>query len=277
MKYLLPIITLLCLPFGAFAHEVETTAGTDEYLRHELGFTDEQLTTQVATEEREPFRYSTGAGTVDDVLGDVLDRYGSETTLNQPWADIDEAKLEKNLVTQRWDLTVTLGKDLPIKPTEKVQLFFFADTDGDATNNAPDGIRINMDAEFAVQLNQEQGWYTDFRWYNDEADFWAINKETSSTFAILGRTIALHIPFTELSGDRDPNWRVMMAISNGDRTEIDSAQDVGFPAPKNAVTPETPDSAPDSSNGTSQTWIAFGLVVLAVVVVGFAGIRLLKR
>ena len=59
MKHLLAIIFLL-LPLSAFAHGTEGTPGTDEYLRNVLGWSNERLTTAVATEDREAFDVAVG-------------------------------------------------------------------------------------------------------------------------------------------------------------------------------------------------------------------------
>lgn len=250
MKYLL-VFALLATPFLAFAHDGEdhstSFAGTDQYLRHELLWTDEQLSTEVSTNDRALFDAFSGEGTVEDPLGDVLDRNGTTADIALPWGDVTSVTVAKNVTTSVWDVTIVLGGEIPGDPTQKVQLYFLADTDGSPENNVDDGIRAEMDAEFAIQHNSEAGWYTDFRWFNPEANFWAIDKETTSTFEVRGNTIAIHIPFAEIGGDAAPRWRVVMAVQDADAEQIDAAPTIGFPS-------ALPTSNTDGVSGEEDVW-----------------------
>jgi hypothetical protein len=264
MKYFVAIIFFI--PLTAFA----ATAGTDSYLR-ELGYSEEQLTRAVATEDREAFKMAEGTGRVEDPLGDVLNRWGQTSGLNQPWGDIQFAVLTKNETAQTWDFTVTLGGQIPDKPTTKAQLFIVADTDGKKPNNDIEGIRIGADAEFSVQHNAERGWYADFRWYNPEADFWAMNKETAMTFDLAGNAFTIHIPFSEMSADITPHWRVGMGLADGEATELDAAPGVGFPPPKGETYPEAPDRF------YAPTWLNWAGWIVVAVVAGYGACRTLAK
>jgi len=233
--------TMLIVPFFAFAHELETRAGTDDYLRDELGYTDDMLATGAHMEDREAFDYSTGEKIADDVLGDVLDRTGQTSTLQVPWADIEQVRLAKNPDLQAWDLSVTVGSEIDADASMKAQVLFYADIDSDAQNNAPDGIRAQTDREWSIDYSTEQDrWYADYKWYNAEADFWAYNIETTAIATISDNTFFLQIPFAELPEGIAPNWRVVIAVSKGDATQIDAAQDIGFPPVKGAAPAEGP-------------------------------------
>lgn len=254
MKYLIAIF-LLAIPTSAFA----ATAGTDEYLR-ELGYTDTQLSTEVVTEDREAFFGADGIGRIEDPIGDVVTRFGTTSEIREPWGDISLATVAKNEETQAWDVTVTLGGAIPETPGRAAQLFVYLDADGDASNNAPDGIRIGTDAEFSVQYDATNGWYADFRWYNANAIFWAVNKDTAATFDVVGDTVTVHIPFAEAPSTLTPRWRVAMAVADGSETQIDVAPGTGFPPPKGETYP--------GMNGASDpvlSSVAWSVLILALV------------
>jgi len=247
MKHLLAIIFLL-LPLSAFAHATEGTPGTDEYLRNVLGWSNERLTTAVATEDREAFDVAVGETSVDDPLGDVLDRNGTESKIHDPWGDIERVTLIKNKVKKTWDFQVTLGANLPSAIVGKAAMYVYADADGKAENNSPDpGVKLGMDSEFGLLYNAK-GWHTGFRWFNSDpkANIWATDKTTKSTFKVSKNVISFSIPFAEMSGDITPEWRVVMALEHSGATEVDVAPTDGFPAAKPAPTP-TPQYTPSSS------------------------------
>ncbi len=231
MKYLL-ILFFTILPATAFA----AAAGTDGYLR-ELGYSDAQLSTEVVTEDREAFSGAEGTGRVEDPFGDVLTRFGTTSKILQPWGDISEAILTKNDETQTWDFAVSFGGAIPDAPSYNAQLFVYVDADDDAANNARQGIRIGTDAEFSVQHDETNGWYVDFRWYNPDADFWAVNKDTGATFDVGANSITIHVPFSEAPATLAPHWRIAMGVADGANTQIDVAPGVGFPAPKGETYP----------------------------------------
>jgi hypothetical protein len=219
---------------------VNATPGTDEYLRA-YGLTDEQLAEGTKTENREPFPLFSGPRTVMDPLGDVLNRAGQPSNVHAAWGDVSSATVAKNEGTQTWDVTINVGGRIPTSIPDKAQLFVYMDADGKSENNSVgNGVRASTDAEFVIQFNQEQGWYTDFRWYNPEAIFWAQNKETTSTFAVTDTSFEMHIPFTEVSGDQAPVWRIVLAVSSGNEVQVDVAGIAGFPAPVGETYPKIP-------------------------------------
>ncbi|TAK04285.1 hypothetical protein EPO34_04050 [Patescibacteria group bacterium] len=241
MKFLIIILSTLSAisPLPASAHDDALRPGTDDYLRQELGLTDEQLAVGMPTEDREPFESVTGEAFIDDPLGDVLDRVGRTTTVQQPWGDIGHASIERKEGDGVWEIEVTLGGDLPVKPSGRAVFHAYADADGVPDNNAPnEGVRGGMDAEFTLEHNPDNGWYTDFRWYNPEptAQTWGINKETAMRFRIKGSVITLSIPFSEVPA-KEPAWRLVMGVSDGSRTEIDVAPGIGFPPAKGTARP----------------------------------------
>ncbi|MEI6511047.1 MAG: hypothetical protein WCO25_03330 [Candidatus Uhrbacteria bacterium] len=250
------------LPTLTFA--ATSTAGTSDYLRS-IGYTDVQLSGNATTEQREAFSAVQGAGSVSDPLGDEVDRKGGATTVNAAYGDISNATLTKNDAAQTWDVLVTLGGPIPEKPTDKIELFILMDTNGDLSDNAADGIRVGVDMEFSVQCTKDHPWYTDYRWFNKGPQFWAVNKETKSTFEIGTDTIAYHIPFAEVSGDATPTWRVVMAAASGNDSEIDVAPGIGFPPPKGETYP-----IPPTSKGfdlpPAVKWIGLTAAVAAVSV-----------
>ncbi len=257
-KYLIAISLLL----PALALAAAPAAGTSDYLRS-LGYTEAQLSPVATTEQREAFEISTGAGNVDDPVGDVVDRKGGATSLTEPYGDISSVSLTKNDATQTWNAVITVEGWIPEKTEKKTQLSIVVDTDGDVTNNAPGGVRVGTDAEFTVQTTPETPWYTDFRWYNKDADFWALNKETKSTFTVAGGTIAMQIPYSELSGDIIPSWRVVLAVADGNASEIDVVPGIGFPPPKGETYPQPTESAPASMPPAAK-WIVLTAAVLAL-------------
>lgn len=242
MKYLLPFIFLL--PIVASAHDGGFRPGTDDYLRQQLGLGDEALSMGVPTEERDPFASVRGDAFIDDPFGDVLDRAGRSTSLQQPWGDLGHVSIERKEGDGVWEIRAELGASLPGKPADKVALYVYADTDGEAANDAPDeGVRGGMDAEFALQHNQDAGWYTDFRWYNaaENAKMWGVDRETAMRFRLNKDVVTLSIPLAEVPA-ADPSWRLVMGVSDGNRTEIDVAPGEGFP-PAKGTAPAAPPTA----------------------------------
>ena len=251
ISLLLPTLALAAAP----------AAGTSDYLRS-LGYTDAQLSPVATTEQREAFEISTGAGNVDDPVGDVVDRKGGVASVTEPYGDVSRVTLTKNDAAQTWDAVVTVGETIPEKIDKKIQLSIVVDVDGDDVNNAPEGVRVGTDAEFTVQTTPEHPWYTDFRWYNKDANFWATNKETASTFEIQGETISMHIPFSELPGDVTPSWRVILAVANGNDSEIDVVPGIGFPPPKGETYP-MPDVTKTVSIPPAAKWVAISAIAAA--------------
>jgi len=219
-------------------------AGTDRYLRNEIGLSTElEEAHGLETEKRQAFDMTTGETTIDDPIGDTLSRVGTTQPIHAGWGDLSSVQLEKDESVQQWHVIIKPGDAIPEAPSYKTQYWIMFDAM--ATGNEYEGIRNNMDTVFMLKyFPDEAQWYTDFRWYNEEADFWAINKETTSGFSVSTNRIEYHIPFDELSPDLTPNWRVVAAIQNGGKTQIDAAPTVGFPPPK-------PEFAPDElSDGT---------------------------
>lgn len=259
MKHLalIALLAALSAPLSAVAH-ADRVAGTDDYLR-DNGYTEEQLSTAVVTEDREPFESQRGAGTVRDEIADVLDRAGRTSRLTFPWGDITEATFVKNEANQTWDAAVRVGGTIPTEMTQKAQLFVLVNATPDETDNDVEGFRIGMDAEFSLQYGEEHGWYSDFRWYNKNADFWAVNKETAATFQLLGPVFTMRIPFTEIPADLDPTWRVVMAVAEGGSSEVDAAPGIGFPPPKAAEIAEEPKAA---TRSPLALWIGAGVLLI---------------
>ena len=221
-------IILLFFPLAALAKDIQP--GTDTYLR-ELGYTDEQLSTDVNTEDREPFLFAEGSIYVADPMGDVLTRTGTVSSVQAPWGDVTSADLTHDESAETWTLVVTVADELPDNPSEQVNLLLYVDADGNTENNEQDGVRGSMDTEFSLKHNLERGWYTDVRWYNPEADFWAVDRTTASAFEVEGNRLALRIPDAELPINTTPRWRVAVAIGEGSATQVDVAPTVGFPPP----------------------------------------------
>jgi hypothetical protein len=255
----------LAAPVAALA----AAAGTNGHLR-EIGYSDAQLSTEATTENREAFKLAEGAGRVEDPLGDVLDRFGVTSGILQPWGDIERATLLKNDEAQAWDLTVTLGGALPDAPTYQAQFYLYMDIDGDAANNDPQGVRVGTDAEFSVRYGAEKGWFADYRWYNKDADFWAMNKETASTFERNGNQLVLHVPFAEARADLAPYWRAAVAVADGPKTQIDVAPGTGFPPPLGETYPA--DNVRSNLFTPRTTLLAVSLAVAAA-----AGLTLAKK
>lgn len=275
MKRLLLAIVFLLLPLAASAADFRP--GTDDYLRLKLGMTPEQLSEGIPTEEREPFATMRGEASADDPLGDVLDRAGRTTTLQHPWGDLDGVTVERKEGDGVWEIRAKLGGPLPTKPSDKVALYVYADADGEAVNNAPnEGVRGGMDAEFALQHNQDAGWYTDFRWYNsaENAKAWGIDRETAMRFRISGDTVTLSIPLSEVPAP-EPSWRIVMGISDGNRTQIDVAPGEGFPPPKGSA-PSAPPTALDRLRAWHEATHPADEVVLAAILLS-GGYLLWKR
>ncbi len=285
MKYFLATLVLLSFPLAAMASG--PNAGTDDYLRS-IGYTNEQLSAGVATEERESFLIAEGARSVSDPVGDVLDRVGDSTTLAEPWGDLTGASLAKDETTGTWVFTATVADAIPDKPDQKFNVLFYVDIDGNRDNNETQGVRADTDAEYTVRYGQidEQGtlaWNLGFRWYNaaENAQTWATNKDTAGTFEVSGDTVTLRIPFSEMNADVTARWRAATAVTDGTTTEIDVAPTVGFPPPKGQTYPDprfdpfgTSPSAPMSI--PPDAYILYALVGLAAIVLGWSLARLRK-
>ncbi|MBU0646383.1 hypothetical protein KJ611_02825 [Patescibacteria group bacterium] len=239
--FIIPVlISFLSQPVLALAKD-SIRAGTDDYLRDEFNYTPEMLTTPLTTEQREKFQLAKGETSVDDPLGDVLGRAGNSTSMQVPWADIEKTKVVKDAEKQAWEVKVAMGGLVPgVVTYNKAQLFVYVDRDGLADNNDYDGTGADMDAEFSLQYNVEQDWYTDFRWYNQPEDFWAFDQETKTTFEITENTMTLLIPFDEVPANASINWRTIMAVQDGTQTQIDVAPGIGFPPPLGGEYPKEP-------------------------------------
>lgn len=234
MKHLLSL--LLLLPTMVLA--ASPVAGTNGYLKS-IGYTDEQLSARVATEDREPFETAEGAGSFADPLGDVVSRSGDTAGIQNAWGDLSDVTLSKNDATQSWDFSLSVGDSIPktLTSSQKAQWLVYMDVDGDASNNAAAGVRAGTDVEFTVEYNQEAGWYTDFRWYNQPADFWATNKETAATFTFDDEVLTIRVPFAEAPDTLAPRWRTAVAISDGGEMQTDVIPGIGFPPPKGETYP----------------------------------------
>jgi hypothetical protein len=264
MKKFLLAIFLITVPLLCSAADIRP--GTDDYLINN-GWNEERLSTDAATEEREFFASTTGEETVKDPVGDVLSRTGTHPQINYGWGDITEAGLVKDTIRQCWSVDITVAEEIPLTVPVQVNFWFFVDGDGDQTNNAPDGIKVNTDKEFVVKNNQNS-WTADYRWYNSapNARTWATNKDTLSTFTFEKNELNICVPFTEVGQDITPIWRTALAIYNGTNTQVDVAQNTGFPPIKGER-----DNTTNQKNGLWPSlldWRTLGAVGGLIVLVG---------
>ena len=244
--------------------------GTNTYLRDQLNYSQERLTKGMITENRKPFALAIGETMILDPIADVVNKLGTAPEIIVPWSDITSASMGKNTDTQTWDVTVEVAEAIPEAPTGKVQFIFYADRDGNAENNSPSvGVRGAVDAAFTIEWrSKEETWGSDFRWYNKDADFWAMDKQTAMSFAVSGQKIAWHIPFAEISPDREPVWRTLVVVEQGGQTAIDLSPTVGFP-PAADSDEETLAIAPAISNFGrlfNTAWIVAGIAILVGIV-----------
>lgn len=286
MKQLLAILTLLSLPLVSLA--AGPTPGTNEYLKS-VGYTDDQLNQKVATEQREAFPIAEGAVAVQDPVGDVLDRVGDTSPVHDPWGDVTSASLTKDESAGNWVFTTTVAGTIPPTPTDKINFLFYVDGDGDKTNNETQGVRADTDMEYTIRYGatDAQGtvaWNLAFRWYNGAADAktWATNKTTAGTFDIKDGTVTLRIPFSEISKDVTPRWRMAAALASGSDTEVDVAPAVGFPPPQGQTYPD-PKFDPFASAAPSapmaiptDAYVLYALVGVAAIILGWSLARLRK-
>lgn len=261
----LPIISLALEPFKP---------GTDEYLQNS-GLTEEQLTNKVATEDREPFISAAGEMTAIDPTGDVVSRWGTHPSLKAGWGDLTSASLKKDAEKQCWLFSLETTEDIPETISIKANYLFYIDRDGNTENNATTGARINTDYEVSVKYLSDQGWQTDLRWFNQETNFWAVDKETASTFQKTEKNITLCVPFTEISSEVTPTWRAAAAVSDDNDTQIDVVPGAGFPPPKGQTYPTwstaVSDNSPSTNSNNLVNWPALGAVA------GLAGLGILIK
>ncbi|PJA47107.1 hypothetical protein CO172_03085 [Candidatus Uhrbacteria bacterium CG_4_9_14_3_um_filter_36_7] len=247
--------------------------GTDDFLRKEINLSTEALTNPVATEEREAFLSATGQTTVFDPIGDVLNRVGNTSSLQTAWGDVIKAQLSQNIKNQMWVLDLWLAAALPQTiPDQGINFLFYADTDGKEENNEKEGVRINTDQSFIIKHNREDNiWYIDYRWYNSEADFWAMDKTTNAVVEVKNNQVTLMIPFAEIPATANPSWRAGVALLNtsGD-TQIDMIPQIGFPPPKGESYPETSFQIFESPKmKRSGQQMIIGSIVLISLIVSF--------
>ncbi|MFH1089298.1 MAG: hypothetical protein V1716_02645 [Candidatus Uhrbacteria bacterium] len=244
------VLSLLISPVFCLASE-SFKPGTDEYLKAG-GLTEEQLTADVSTEDREPFISASGETSATDPTGDVLSRSGTHPGINFGWGDLTEASLKKDETKQCWDFSLKVAEQIPSAAPWQANYLLYIDSDGKIDNNTPIGVRINTDYEISIKYEAEKSkWSADLRWYNPEPDFWAVNKETASTFEFKNDSLSICVPFTEISTDIVPTWRVAAVISDGQNTQVDVAPGVGFPPPKGETYPTWGTNNSDSTNFTS--------------------------
>jgi hypothetical protein len=255
-------ILLLFLPLTGIA-KGGGEPGTDGYLRS-IGYTDEQLSAGVVTEKREAFGILEGEADAEDPSGDVLNRFGATAEIQVPWADLVGASLEKD--RDGWTVTFELAEPVADEPSGKANVIFYVDSDADTSNNDADGIKGGADREFSIEYNQENGWYTDYRWYNAPEDFWAMNLETTMVPSVNDTDVTFTVPFSELPEDVIPRWRAVTAVSQGDKTQIDVAPGVGFPPPIGETYPT--DGFEETPAERSNVWVLVGTAATASIIVG---------
>ena len=228
--------------------------GTDDYLLDQ-GLTEQQLSTPTATEKREPFLNLTDETSIGDEIGDVLSRSGTHPQINYSWGDLTKASLIKNSEKQCWQFDFTVANEIPANPTSLgVNFLIYIDSDGQPENNTNEGIRFGTDYEVSIKYDvKNQDWFTDLRWYNQAADFWATNKTSASTFNFGSNNLLVCIPFSEISESVTPDWHIAVALSDGQNTQIDVAPGIGFPPPKGETyaTWKTNDSTTADNQKTS--------------------------
>ncbi|HBR80613.1 MAG: hypothetical protein UW63_C0061G0004 [Candidatus Uhrbacteria bacterium GW2011_GWF2_44_350] len=275
MKKIIAILLGFSLLSGAsFCLATDYRAGTDDYLVAG-GLTEEQLTNNVSTENREPFTSTSGETSVSDPTGDVLSNSGTHPQINYGWADLTSASLEKNSKNQCWLFNMGVAEEIPTNAPWQANFLLYIDRDGDTTNNAPQGVRINTDYEISVKFGSENQneapyWFIDMRWYNPEPNFWAINKETTSTFKFDGKNLNICVPFEEISEDTTPAWRAAAVVSNGQATQVDIAPGTGFPPPSGEFYTTWNTGTTSTNLHNLINWTALeivgGLILLIVVI-----------
>ncbi len=262
------VLALISSPVFCLASE-SFKSGTDEYLKAG-GLTEEQLTADVSTEDREPFISASGETSTTDPAGDVLSRSGTHPGINFGWGDLTEASLKKDETKQCWNFSLKVAEQIPSTAPWQANYLLYIDSDGKTDNNAPTGVRINTDYEISIKYSAEQsGWQSSLRWYNPAPDFWAVNKETAATFNFNNDELSVCVPFAEISTDVTPTWRVAAVISDSQNTQVDVAPGAGFPPPKGEtyITWGTKNSA--STNFMSLiNWQALVVVLGIAVLIG---------
>ena len=192
-------LSLSLLLFFFFSSQVlaaERQPGTDDYLRGEVGLSNEQLSKEIPTEQRSPFALADGKGTLYDPTGDVLTRAGTTSPVNLAWGDLITASIFKNKEQKAWYFTLEMAEAIPEKPSVNVNFLFYFDVDGEKTNNDVDGIRIHADTQFIIAMDPTSfAWKPEYRWYNKEQKFWAFNKETRANVQVQGTQVELLVPF----------------------------------------------------------------------------------
>jgi len=269
-KKLLAISTLSLLVSPVFCFATTSfKPGTDEYLK-DKGLTEIQLTTNVSTEDREPFISTIGEASVPDPVGDVLSRTGTHPGINFGWGDLTEVLLIKDNNKQCWNFSLKVAEQIPASAPWQANYLLYIDRDEKTDNNAPTGVRINTDYEISIKYEAEKSsWVADLRWYNPEPDFWAVNKETASTFEFKNDSLSVCVPFVEISTDIIPTWRVAAVISDGQSTQVDMTPGVGFPPPKGETYSTWETNNSDSTNFTSLiNWRSLAIVGVIAVFIG---------
>jgi len=258
------VLTLISSPVFCLASE-SFKPGTDEYLKAG-GLTEEQLTADVSTEDRESFISASGETSTTDPTGDVLSRSGTHPGINFGWGDLTEASLKKDKTKQCWNFNLKVAEQIPSAAPWQANYLLYIDGDSKTDNNAPTGVRINTDYEISIKYSAEQGgWLSDLRWYNPEPDFWAVNKETAATFNFNNNELSVCVPFTEISADITPTWRVAAVISDSQNTQVDVAPGAGFPPPKGETY-----ATWGTKNSTSTNFVSLINWQALVVVLGIA-------
>lgn len=249
------LLLFLLLPSLTVAQGTISDAGTAQYLLDNNLVKEQQLETPLKTEDRQSFEVETGLTSVSDPAGDVLERSGRISDLELPWGDITNVETRRD--QENWIVEVTLADSLSLNVPQKAQLFVYANT-REAVNNAP-GVRGGMDREFSFKTNPEQSWHVGFRWYNPDADFWAINKETATEVTLNGNIVTFAIPVEEI-GQEDVPWRVVMAISDGVQTQLDVAPGIGLPPAQDAASNTSLPISPGAL-------IVFSIAVILLIVI----------
>ena len=256
----------ITLPIFAFASD-SIHSGTDEYLRS-IGFTNEELSSRVKTEDREPFLIAEGEKNIADPLGDVLSRWGTTSDISFSWADIESVQLHQDEEAHMWIFSIQLAETIPSKPEAKVNFLLYVDHDRTKENNDEKGVHEGVDQEYSIVWNNKDVWYVDFRWFNPDAKFWAINQDTKATFVFHERSLVVKIPFEEIGTDMLPRWRVAIAASNKESTQIDVAPTIGFPPPKGTTYPTSDFIVfPEKIENSNSKWQISRQMILIIVLI----------
>jgi hypothetical protein len=184
------------------------------------------------TKEREEFPWSKtelAATQISDDTGDIVifDQVGQRAV---PGVIADLAGMTVTPGKDGWDILFRLKDPLPEDPGMPVNFDVFFDRDGDASNNAPDGVfRAGTDTAFLLLFGTRTKWHGQSWTFNTQTKRWQKQLE-SLEFKTSPKEFSFVVPYTVIPQKAGIKVRgFSLTSNNAGSTAVDVAPGKGLP------------------------------------------------